>query len=397
MAGEDFKNINNPDSNVKDENLKDPESYKDNVRSFKCGNCGNIMEFDPDSKKLKCTHCQSTVDIEEDLSPIHEYDFDEALTKFPKADLFNKAVSKCKSCGAEVIFDEKSISTACAFCGSPQVIKINDFSKDMILPESLIPFAVSEPKVKEIYTNWIGKSFMSPNALKKQNQLMKLKNVYIPSWTYDSMTHTYYTGEAGYYYYVQVPRTVVRDGKQYTEMVTERRVRWEYRQGYMDLFMDDILVNASKNVDSNMFKGLMPFNLKKLIPYKEDYLSNIGAEVYSVDIKQGFERAKETMSNILYSEAVRRVCADTYRFVQINPQFFDVKYKHFLLPLWICNYKFKGKDYFFMVNGDNGKIHGKKPLSAVKVTFLVILIIIILLILFYVFYTYNQGSGEYYY
>ena len=63
------------------------------------------------------------------------------------------------------------------------------------------------------------------------------------------------------------------------------------------------------------------------------------------------------------------------------------KYKYVLLPIWIGKYQYNKKDFGFIVNGENGKVAGKYPVSAIKVVFtvLIILILIFLFVYFYMF------------
>ena len=38
-----------------------------------------------------------------------------------------------------------------------------------------------------------------------------------------------------------------------------------------------------------------------------------------------------------------------------------------MLPIWLFNTEYKGKKYTFAINGDNGKITGKLPISIFKI------------------------------
>jgi hypothetical protein len=44
----------------------------------------------------------------------------------------------------------------------------------------------------------------------------------------------------------------------------------------------------------------------------------------------------------------------------------DLTFKHVLLPLWTGTYHFQGQDYRVLVNGQTGKVSGKKPRDNVK-------------------------------
>ena len=62
--------------------------------------------------------------------------------------------------------------------------------------------------------------------------------------------------------------------------------------------------------------------------------------------------------------------------------YLDPAYKYVVLPLWQSSFKFGGKEYHFMVNGETGKVGGKYPISALKVI-IVIAIIVVIIVLIY--------------
>ena len=47
-------------------------------------------------------------------------------------------------------------------------------------------------------------------------------------------------------------------------------------------------------------------------------------------------------------------------------------FKHILLPVWLAAYKYRGKTYRFVVNGQSGRVQGERPYSAWKIAAAVI-------------------------
>jgi len=56
----------------------------------------------------------------------------------------------------------------------------------------------------------------------------------------------------------------------------------------------------------------------------------------------------------------------------------NVKFAHYLLPVYKCDYKYKNKNYTTLMNGQTGKVGGGYPKSGVKITFFVLMIIAII-------------------
>lgn len=58
---------------------------------------------------------------------------------------------------------------------------------------------------------------------------------------------------------------------------------------------------------------------------------------------------------------------DKQQIHEIKTQMRDVTFKHVLLPVWTAAYKFRGKTYRFVVNGQTGRVEGERPYSTVKI------------------------------
>ena len=55
----------------------------------------------------------------------------------------------------------------------------------------------------------------------------------------------------------------------------------------------------------------------------------------------------------------------------------------FLLPIWMAAYKYNGKSYRFLVNGQTGEVQGERPWSIWKIAFAVIIVAAIALAVLY--------------
>jgi hypothetical protein len=62
---------------------------------------------------------------------------------------------------------------------------------------------------------------------------------------------------------------------------------------------------------------------------------------------------------------------------QIDSDFQDETFKHILLPIWMAAYKYGGKSYRFLVNGQTGEVQGERPYSAWKIVFSVIVVLVL--------------------
>jgi len=348
---------------------------------FPCPACGGIMDFDPESQCLKCPYCDNKIEITKNQDGIVEYDFETAEDDAPTNWGNEKRVIHCQSCGAETVLDENSTAQFCAFCGSSHIVKTEE--NPGIVPESLIPFKITKESAIKRFKEWINNRFFAPGALKSQYQEQKMTGVYIPCWTYDSDTDSFYTAEAGTYYYVTETDWVEENGER--KMVTKqvRKIRWRFVSGAYSKYFDDIIVNASKKVDDNLMKNLEPFNLKELVQYMPQFLSGFLAERYSVTLKEGWEKAKDIIDSSIRQGIHSQINADEVRNLLVNTSYRNIKYKHILLPVWISSYTYKGKIYRYMINGQTGEVQGEAPVSALKVILLILAVLAVATAIYY--------------
>ncbi|MGB1235684.1 MAG: primosomal protein N' (replication factor Y) - superfamily II helicase, partial [Planktomarina sp.] len=327
---------------------------------FPCDTCGSDLRFDPDQAHLKCDHCGNAEDVQFPPTQITELDFKAAITaQLPEAEIEETRVSKCPNCGAQVEFDADIHSKECAFCATPVVTSTG--SHRHIKPKAVLPFKLTEPSARDAMTDWLGQLWFAPNGLKEYAQKgRRLNGIYVPYWTFDADTQTGYTGQRGTHYYVNESYTD-SDGRHATRRV--RKTRWRSVQGRVRRWFDDILVLASKSLPHRYTEALEPWNLAHLHPYTPEYLAGFQAEGYGVELTEGYDVARGKMHEVLVAAVRFDIGGDAQRIDRMNTDVSDITFKHILLPVWVAAYKYRGKTFRFVVNGDTGRVQGERPYS----------------------------------
>lgn len=339
------------------------------------------MTHDAAKGKLTCGYCGYSEDIVVEKTEVKEYNLEEALRSgnIKKGWGTELKSLSCKSCGAVSEISPTVQSTTCPFCGSSQIIDEKP-PEDVFTPENLVPFIVDKNKALESFKVWIGSGFAAffrPSALKSNWQIGKINGMYVPFWTFDADTHSRWSAMAGYHYDVEEKQS---DG---TTKKTQK-TRWEPASGAHKQFYDDELVCASKGLDSGMIETLEPFDMKKLTPYKTEYLAGYGAERYTVDLKQGWGIGQKQIQEKIRDACAKAVPGDTVKDLNVNTSWNDMKFKHILLPVWVATYEFGGKTYRFLVNGESGEISGEAPLDWVKVIVTIVILCAIAAVIYFI-------------
>jgi ribosomal protein S27AE len=344
---------------------------------FPCPNCGGGMVYSAEKQALTCAYCGTDQTVESSQVEATEYRLDEIEDLATHEWGAEKKVLTCESCSGQTVIDISDLTAECVFCGSKRVV--TETTDEGIKPETMVPFKIGRTDAKANISKFIKGKFYAPNALKSQHKVDALKSLYIPYFTYDSDTKSYYTGQRGDHY--TVTKTRVVNGK--TQTYTERKTRWRSVSGEYSQFYDDVLINASSKVKEDLISKMQSFNLLELEPYNEAYLVGHVAERYRMNLKDGWYKAKTEIDNRINQGIEHQVGGDEFRLSHKTTDYGTIMFKHILLPLWITSYPYKDKIYNVYINGQNGRVYGEYPKSLVKILLTILGVAAIVLIAYY--------------
>ena len=102
------------------------------------------------------------------------------------------------------------------------------------------------------------------------------------------------------------------------------------------------------------------------------------AEGYGIPVEQAYGEARAIMNGVIEGDVRRDIGGDQQRIGEIRTEVGALTFKHVLLPVWLAAYKYNGKSYRFVVNGQSGRVQGDRPYSVWKIAFAVVLALIAL-------------------
>jgi LSD1 subclass zinc finger protein len=350
-----------------------------------CTGCGALLKFKPGTKHLACEYCGAKNEIvqPETDGRVEEISLEEFLANnFDNEETVEVATVKCDGCHAIVTLDSKTSSDKCPFCSSPLVVKSGTTSQ-MHKPQYVLPFGIDDRKAVENFKRWIDSLWFAPNDLKAYaNDAKRLSGMYLPYWTFDCNTHTNFTGQRGEYYYVTETYTAVENGKNVTRTRQARRTRWYPASGDVRNTFDDLLIEATTSLNKEKLRALEPWDLKNLSAYNDKFLSGFRTETYQVDVKSGYQQAKERMVPVIENSIRNKIGGDEQRIHFTNTTYNNPSFKHILLPVWLSAYRYNNKVFQFLINARTGEVQGERPYSAMKITLAILGGLIVLAVLF---------------
>ncbi|MBQ8536207.1 MAG: TFIIB-type zinc ribbon-containing protein [Clostridia bacterium] len=310
------------------------------VLTYKCPACGSALNYEPQSGKFACAHCESL--------------FDEAqLIREEEAEQVGGAVVySCPNCGGEVVTDETTAASFCYYCHSPVVLK-GRVSGDW-KPDGVLPFTVTREKAQEAFLKWAGKKRFTPAGFSAKKYIDKVTGVYYPYWVTRVEFEALFEGKGSNASVVTTADRIITTTKHYRVM---RKARMAFQ---------NLVRPALNKQDRLLADGVQPYRLDDVRPFTEYYLSGFQAERRDVEaqgISQGLQDEAEGYArNLIRPKAAYQTLAGDTSISDVA-----MEHRYILLPAWVVTYKAPGgKIDYYIVNGQTEKTCGVLPVSKQK-------------------------------
>ena len=350
------------------------------VTNYQCPACTGPLHFVGSSGRLECDYCSASFDVAE-IEALYAQkeqkaaeaaqretagqapsaggadgsDWDASgLSEDWGADAAGMKAYSCPSCGAELLCDVTTAATSCPYCGNPSVIP-GQFT-GILKPDFVLPFKLNKEDAIKALKRHYRKKPLLPSTFSKANHLEEIKGVYVPFWMYDGEA----SGSARFH------ATQVHTYTSGDYEITETSHYDVSRAG--SIGFEKIPVDASSKMPDDYMDSIEPYDYAELKPFSTAYLPGFLADKYDVSVEDSRERADKRCAGSLVSALERTVsgyttCIETSRDIRLKRG----KVHYALLPVWILNTRWEGKDFLFAMNGQTGKLVGNLPVSTKRV------------------------------
>jgi hypothetical protein len=280
----------------------------------------------------------------------------------------------CGGCGATLQVGSHHRTTQCPFCASPSVVeRPHRASPD---PTFVIGFVLDQKHALAAVQQWIrSRSIFARSDFK--NAAAKLtQGVYLPAYLYGAVAESDYSADIGENYtVVETYTTTDSKGNTTTQTRTRIETEWRHLRGSHCCYMIDVIVTASKGVSNRALEAIEPFDLRALKRYSPAMISGWLAEDPSRSEDECFQLAHDESVEKLHATLSDFMPGDSHRNLDFETEFSDQSIDMLLLPVWLFAVKYKEDKprLRILVNGQTGRIAGRVPLSATKITIAVLL------------------------
>ena len=347
--------------------------------TYVCEQCGAVLAYEPGAQTLVCRYCGHENRIRAvERAPV-ENELDPVLRRLPAEPAVPPPIpQKCGQCAYEFSLPAGRHAGACPSCGSPSVADPAGFRA--IAPDGVLPFVIAEPDGRRLVRQWLAGLWFAPSRLAKEARTGgRLEGLYVPHWTFDAESRSWYRGRRGDVYYETRWVERVVDGRRVRQAVQVPKIRWTPVEGRLTRDFDDLLVVAGDELPERLVERLEPWDLHGLKGYGPDYLAGFASELYKRSVADAHEAAKAQMRAVIEQDAKIAIGGDQQVVERLDIALSNETYKLVLLPVWVARFRFMGKDYRVLVNGRTGEVHGERPWSLWKILGAVLLAVLVLL------------------
>ena len=328
----------------------------------KCPGCGATVKYDPATLKMLCPFCGASRELPqpEAGAVIEELDFNTAIQRASVNWGSVRKLIVCANCGGQSLYDASQVSGCCPFCGSTSVMPAAE-NEQIMAPGAVIPFTVDNAKASSCFVDHIRKKRFVPKLV-QQCKLENFVGLYLPFWTFDTDTVSSYIAKIGF---------------EHTDSDGDTYYTYKKYKGVRNEVIDDMVVYASDKVKHPHISKVQNFYFDRLVPYKPEYLAGFAAERYTVGLNDGWERAKVQIAKKLKSEIGeyerKRNRGDTCKEVQLSTDYYNVKFKYMLAPMYLATYTYGNRTYQVAINGQTGAVYCDAPNYIWKIILFILL------------------------
>lgn len=318
---------------------------------YQCPSCGAGLVFDPKKQMLKCDYCKSSFDLKEiEEQKLHSSKEESGIKLEENNNMYDAIVYRCTQCGAELITTDETISTFCSYCGSSAILEKRNEKKQK--PNYVIPFIKTKEECEQAYRNKLKKAFFAPKNMAEDQQIEKIRGIYMPYWIYSfgtegptSTTASKYSRRRGDYVY-------------YTDYRISTQINAK---------CSGITHDATSNFSDALSEAIAPFSVKEKKEFSPTYLSGFYADSEDVDKETYYDES----SKMADEQASKELAKDpVYRKYNAKPNVYmsSTATELGLFPVYFLATKNKTGDRisYAVVNGQTGKVAAEIPIDFKK-------------------------------
>lgn len=264
----------------------------------------------------------------------------------------------CQTCGAHLELEPAQRTGRCLYCASPAVVE-RPPEPGRPNPGFAVGFVVSPERAQVAATDWARRSWFAPEAFRRA-LVREIRGIYVPAYLYSAAAHSQFQAQIGEHYKVRKS-----DGK------TTTKTEWRPLAGQHAKYITDHVVTASKGLHNAELQGVEPYDWSALHRYSAKLVSGWAAEDPSMSAEECIVLARHEALVAMKTVLNRFLPGDRSTQLRYQTNFEQEHLELVLLPVWVLPVRYHPSKAAvrLVINGQTGKIYGKRPVSWIKWAF----------------------------
>ena len=260
----------------------------------------------------------------------------------------------------------------CAICHHP--FSSDSYDEEIVIPQTVIPYQIDYENAKNIFKKWKRKKWFTPSNFKylARYEAGTLMTFICPTIYFTCHTDIEYTGQRG--------RTVTRRVNGQTQTST----KWTYTSGRFQRAFNAMVV-CNDYIDPFFCDAIGDFkwdlNITEKVTWDKQQ-KNESIVTPQKNIAELCDRLDKKLQSPIRRAIESDIGGSKQRIWTQSVTYQSVDSWDFLLPVYILEYRYRTKHFRVIINGQNGEIKGKHPISWLKVGLAVLLVLGLINIIF---------------
>jgi uncharacterized Zn finger protein (UPF0148 family)/DNA-directed RNA polymerase subunit RPC12/RpoP len=287
-------------------------------------------------------------------------------------------VYKCTSCGSKLMINGNENASFCSFCGQPTIV-FDRVSEEM-QPDYIIPFKITEEQAVNLIKEKFGKGMYVPSEIKNPS-VDKIRGIYIPYWLYTAHIRKKANlslpsddnkkNGGGYRSYnngMSCGKGMYPGSFKNLENKDYNYDMNQHTRFYVDAncTYEKVGADASRKLNDELSKMLLPYDMNKLVEFDSSYMSGFYGDKYDVSSRDVAPQIHSMISHSMDNSLKDLVGLERAVVDKSIEQYCVNNIEYALLPAWFMTFRYMGKLYTVLVNGQTGKVVGNVPYNKVK-------------------------------
>jgi len=348
------------------------------MQSFECRCCGGYMEWDPERQGLSCRNCGNFVSVTKDIPGLSvQFDWGTVPPEIARRAVTVPKPAICPSCHADIRPLKERLSMVCPYCGTALVF---DGRMDSSMRQcGVVPEAVSLKQALKSVEKWSRTHFFAPSVFPKLIEKKFIRNCYVPFWVFSGSVAYSFEGVGSTFSEQAAEFAGTRSS---IARKNHRAQRNEHQCSGRNRFnAGDVRICASSKISRIAADAISAVSYGRVFAYRPEYLAGRITDLGNVGFDEGMRQAEERMREMAEVHAKAMIMSHGYteaRITSLTITVSDASYSEILIPCYRIIYRYAGKLYAVVVNGENGRAIGDYPLSIMKAVIVPFLICTVL-------------------